>query len=340
MSSLVEHRPDGAFRNSRPVFRTKDPDRIGEYMSGVFRPNRSAMVNGASSADFCHRKVDFASSSINLVRYGRKAVVEAPPINDTYLCVITVDGSAEVTQGRDAFAARSGSLFILNPTQSLRAELSSDFEQLTLKLPAVLLNRVLAESAGRSRPRPVEFASSSFRLQGRVASMWNLISAASHDMLRKDSAFVVPEISASLERTLAQMLLSVFPHNYSPHLQQKPESAAPCYIRKAEEFIHENARGVIALADIALACNISERSLQAGFRKFRNTSPMAYLRNCRLSLAREQIEAGAEDMTQITDIALDCGFTHLSKFSRHYFQRFGELPSQTLRRGQGLACWR
>jgi AraC-like DNA-binding protein len=57
---------------------------------------------------------------------------------------------------------------------------------------------------------------------------------------------------------------------------------------------------------------------------------MAYLKDHRLTLARTQLQNGPGE--RVTEIALDCGFNHLSKFSLEYQQRFGERPSETLNR--------
>jgi len=35
----------------------------------------------------------------------------------------------------------------------------------------------------------------------------------------------------------------------------------------------------------------------------------------------------------VTEVALSCGFNHLSKFAKSYRERFGELPSETLAQG-------
>lgn len=59
---------------------------------------------------------------------------------------------------------------------------------------------------------------------------------------------------------------------------------------------------------------------------------MTYLKNCRLVLANRQLREGADSGLTVTEVALACGFTHLSKFARDYFERFGERPSATLKR--------
>ena len=56
---------------------------------------------------------------------------------------------------------------------------------------------------------------------------------------------------------------------------------------------------------------------------------MTYLKNVRLDLARMDLKN--KNNTTVTEIAMNCGFNHLSKFSIKYKERFGELPSETLR---------
>ena len=104
----------------------------------------------------------------------------------------------------------------------------------------------------------------------------------------------------------------------------------PRHVRFAAEYIHTHSANPIRLNDLVAASGVSKRSLHAGFRRYYGVPPMIYLRNVRLDLARLRLsrEGGAKS---VTDIALECGFTHLSKFAEAYKDRFGELPSETLR---------
>ena len=79
------------------------------------------------------------------------------------------------------------------------------------------------------------------------------------------------------------------------------------------------------------ASGVSARSLHAGFRRFRDATPMGYLKNYRLAMARKALKAGGQGGVSVTNVALACGFTHLSKFARDYHERYGERPSDTLR---------
>jgi transcriptional regulator GlxA family with amidase domain len=73
------------------------------------------------------------------------------------------------------------------------------------------------------------------------------------------------------------------------------------------------------------------RSLQEGFRQWRNTTPNEFLRQTRLRLVRQEL-LRADKGTEVTSVALSHGFTHLSRFSGYYHAAFGELPNVTLRR--------
>nr|WP_316638687.1 helix-turn-helix domain-containing protein [uncultured Roseateles sp.] len=78
------------------------------------------------------------------------------------------------------------------------------------------------------------------------------------------------------------------------------------------------------------------RKLEYCFRDILGISPVKYLRAVRLNGARRDLKRGHERPSSVQDVAARWGFWHLSDFSAHYRQQFGELPSETLRRAQGL----
>jgi transcriptional regulator GlxA family with amidase domain len=139
-------------------------------------------------------------------------------------------------------------------------------------------------------------------------------------------------VSHNLENALANLLVSEFANNYSQLLKRQTRAPAPYYVKRAEEYIREHLCAPLTLAEIAQAADISVRSLQCGFRQFRDTTPTAYLREQRLECARGMLQRAAQENISITDVALACGFHHLSKFAQHYRHRFGEAPMATKRR--------
>jgi AraC-like DNA-binding protein len=105
----------------------------------------------------------------------------------------------------------------------------------------------------------------------------------------------------------------------------------PGLIRRAERFMADNAAAPITVSDVAAHLGISVRSLQAGFRQWRATTPNVFLRRARLQLVRDGLLRSNAELN-VTTIALRYGFSHLGRFSSYYRATFGEMPSETLRR--------
>jgi AraC-like DNA-binding protein len=97
------------------------------------------------------------------------------------------------------------------------------------------------------------------------------------------------------------------------------------------EYIQANLDGVLTLSDIESVSGMSARNLQYAFAKRFGCTPMQWVREQRLELALHCLKH-AKDGDTVTYIATSCGFTKLGEFSQHYFRRFSELPSETLRK--------
>jgi AraC-like DNA-binding protein/tetratricopeptide (TPR) repeat protein len=85
---------------------------------------------------------------------------------------------------------------------------------------------------------------------------------------------------------------------------------------------------VTELADIAA---MSSRTLQRQFRVFLGKTPRAALGDIRFECARRELLQGLPD-ARVMNVALGCGFPHFGRFSVEYRRRYGETPSQTLKR--------
>ena len=95
--------------------------------------------------------------------------------------------------------------------------------------------------------------------------------------------------------------------------------------------MQDHLEEVISIFDLLRICNYSRSVLFSAFSTARGYTPMEFLTEQRLHRAHEKLlKAHLED--SITNIALDCGFNHLSRFSQVYRKRFGVLPSETLRK--------
>ena len=89
-----------------------------------------------------------------------------------------------------------------------------------------------------------------------------------------------------------------------------------------------------SMVEISTQCETPERTLQHYFLRELGCTPIAYLRTMRLHRVRATLLSADRSQRNITKIATDYGFVHLSRFAAQYQKLFGELPSETLTHNQ------
>src|SRR5262245_60881212 len=108
-------------------------------------------------------------------------------------------------------------------------------------------------------------------------------------------------------------------------------SVLPRSVRRALDAMHAGVGRDIGLAELAAAAGLSGRALQRQFRNFLGKTPHEALCDIRFEAARRKLLRGAPGL-KIMDVAARCGFPHVGRFSVEYRRRYGETPSQTLKR--------
>jgi len=162
----------------------------------------------------------------------------------------------------------------------------------------------------------------------------HLVEVASGGMMGSAPLRQSPLALANLCETLSCFLLETIPHRFSAELSRPASQPAPWHVKRAIDFMRAHLADPISLEDIASAANVSARSLQEGFRRFKMRTPMAYLQYLRLEAAHLDFLNDDLQLT-IAAIALRWGFVHLGRFSAVYRAAYGENPSETVRRRAG-----
>jgi AraC family ethanolamine operon transcriptional activator len=103
-------------------------------------------------------------------------------------------------------------------------------------------------------------------------------------------------------------------------------------VERAREYIRANLTEPIRLSDLCKYARTQARSLEYGFHEVVGVSPIAYIRATRLHRVRKLLRSTAVRTRSVSEIALDCGFWHLSQFAVDYKRLFSESPSVTFRR--------
>lgn len=114
-------------------------------------------------------------------------------------------------------------------------------------------------------------------------------------------------------------------------------SHLPRGVRRALDAMRADPGRGWTLAELAAIAGASGRTLQRQFLTFVGKTPRAALREIGFESARRQLLQGAPG-TRVMDVAMRCGFPHFGRFAIAYRCRYGETPSQTLKRQEAFAA--
>jgi transcriptional regulator GlxA family with amidase domain len=120
-------------------------------------------------------------------------------------------------------------------------------------------------------------------------------------------------------------------HSYTHLLLREPVPVASATVRLVEEYIEANWHKPIDIEALTLVAGVSARSFFRQFKKERGLTPWEFVKAIRMRKALIMLENPMYS-TSVTQVALKCGFHNTGHFAHAYRNKFGELPSETLRR--------
>jgi AraC-like DNA-binding protein len=150
-------------------------------------------------------------------------------------------------------------------------------------------------------------------------------------LVARPSAPLPPRVAQEVKLVIDEILCEMIGRNVS-HTSSRRIFPAFHRVRQAEEIMHACSDEPLSLLDIARTLDVSLRSLQLAFKMIHGgQGPRDVLTRIRLEKARQRLLAANRD-DQVTTVALDSGFVHLSCFAQAYARAYGERPNETLAR--------
>jgi AraC-like DNA-binding protein len=319
----------------RAKLRSRDLAEVHSHMENAICQHDLGL-DDCESIDFVHHHAELGQLSFNAMYYGQnrgRVRVFAPPMRNRYIFQFSLSGVSRLRQKGQTIDLTPGTLFVVDPRYEHEQQLGVDYRHFNILVPCALVQKVLGRETGMDVETPLEFAMSDLAQDPKTGTIWRFVTGLCADLDQETPLYAHPRVTPAIEESLVRVLLAGLRHNLSDQFQGEAPPPAPFYIRRAEEFIRRNACEDVTLEDIVAAAGVSTRTLHAGFRTYRDTTPMAHLKARRLELAHEALKSARGKGQTVTDIAFSCGLMHLSKFARDYQERFGETPSETRRRG-------
>jgi AraC-like DNA-binding protein len=270
---------------------------------------------------------------LGFMHYGDLPVELSPGLaRSDFLVQLPIRGHLAASMGGESVDCNPYRAVIASPVRErCRFVSSADSTRLQLALCQAALSGQLAALLGEPPSAPLDFAPAMDLTRGYGRSLAQHVLLAVANLDAADSVLLNPITMGAFEQFIITALLLSHPHNYSNALRRVERPIAPRDIRRAIDYIEANFDRAITIADLVAATGVAGRTLFMHFKEFKGISPMRYLRDARLRKARQALLL-AEPETCVTSIAMNLGFTHMGRFSVAYRSRFGESPSQTLKR--------
>ncbi|MET1044581.1 MAG: AraC family transcriptional regulator, partial [Microbacteriaceae bacterium] len=205
------------------------------------------------------------------------------------------------------------------------------FAQLSLMIPRDHLQLEVQNLLGHELSRPLEFGGEIDLMAPGAQTMMQalrMIDQASH---QAGGLLAHPLAAQRLEQVLMHSLLFAQPHNHSAALAGPCPAAGIRPVSHAVDLLRSSPAHPWSVAELAAEVSVSLRSLQEGFRRSLDTTPLAYLRRLRLERVHEELAAAAPGAVSVSEVAARWGFTHLGRFAAAYRNAYSERPSDTMR---------
>ncbi|MFN8223998.1 MAG: AraC family transcriptional regulator [Gaiellales bacterium] len=313
---------------SHQSFHSTDLDETREHVARVFCDHRLALAGGERTLDARQHVARLGDVTVSYLDYGAAVEITPGTLDTFFLIQIPLRGQATIRCGHDEIASAPSLASVPDPDAALTMSWSAACPHLIVRFERWWLEDRLAATLGRHPTARLRFELG-LDLTGAAVTWRQALEAA---ILEADSGSPLGRRAVADE--LATLLLQTHRSNYSAALRSGGQLPGPAAIRRAVAFAEEHAATPIGVAELAAAAGVSIRSLQLGFRKTTGAGPASFLRALRLDRVRRELVEG--ELT-VTEAATRWGFSHLGRFSAEYRDRFGELPSATLR-GDGASC--
>jgi len=292
---------------------------LGELGSQGF----AASLHGVRLRDVSMLHVDLAIA----------ATLDMPMLGPYFAVHMPTNGRAVCRQDGREFEANPIRAVVTSPGTSLTMRFDHDSPQLIIRFEQQALDRYLTRVLGHSLARPVVFEPE-LDLTTDAATRWHGAVQLLHTEVYYPGSLVQRgQGIGAVEELLMSSLLLLQPSNFHTQLVQPVEPAGRRVVREAMDYLESRLCERVTMTELARHTHTSVRTIQQGFRAELGTTPMLYLRERRLERVREDLtDAEPADGVTVTEVAERWGFTHLGSFAGLYRKRWGESPSQTLRR--------
>jgi AraC-like DNA-binding protein len=262
---------------------------------------------------------------------GSEISIERGQRCNSYRVLVPQSGHAVSVHRDVVVTAGLGTAAVLAPEGHTASHWTAGTRMIALRFDRGVVDDALSDAVGRQVTSQIDFTPV-MPITSAVTQSWvNMLVLFTKQLFRPDNLLSQPLVGSPFVESLVRGFLLATNHPDRDALTGGAKFIASRTVRSAIEIIEEEAHLPLTLSSIAARSHASVRSLQQGFQRHLDTSPMAYLREVRLRRAHQALLESDPSTVTVASVAYRWGFTNLGRFASEHAKRYGEAPSVTLR---------
>ena len=320
-----------ASASSHLVLQTRDVDIAEQTLSQYYLPLRLRSARAGAVVNSRLNAVDLGRATVGALRFGNEVRIRTAEADNFHVNMPLAGQAVSRAGTAHQVVTRPGSAHVFMPGEPADLRWSDGTQMLCVMVHKTALEGHLAALLGADLSRPLIFAPTMDLRRPGGRTWTHALRLVEHELRRDDGLLEHGLMRGTLERLLIESLLSGHQHNFTEQLQRLPAGYGSGAIRTAVELLEAHPERAWTASELAAEVGLSVRALHAGFRSTAQIGPMSYLRRVRLTRAHEELLRSDPATTTVGRVARRWGFAHLGRFSAAYSQRYGVMPSSTLR---------
>ena len=265
---------------------------------------------------------EFGPLSILEYETGTMTNVRASKNENAYFLHIILAGQSVGKSNNERRVLKTGDSVLIMPGTSFESNTSRNCRKLIIKIPTDFFHQTARKFGYISTKDPIQFEHNAnvFPMTGPLFNLLN-------DMLQQDKSALYERALIYYCRLFNSAILTIFKSTF---IQPLPTLSLHRHVQKVRNHVLNNITADISIDELAKVCQISRKSLYNLFERETGVTPSAYIRRLKLESIHCELKNNKQ-VRNVTQVALEYGFTNLGRFSAQYREQIGELPSQTLR---------
>lgn len=305
---------------------------VAQRLMSIICGNHELGTSNRNQLEFEYSGIRLPSKKLTIgcISYGTDVSINVNSLG-SYSISLPLYGQQQLRSHGANYKSNAMQGLIVSNIEQQELIIDKDCKKLQVVMPESSIQAVLSQLLARPIHQTVIFEPEMSLKQAPFLQIWwqNI-----HQCLEARQHFAALNglnlISDDYENFLIKSLLLTQKNNYSDQLNALNTHKIPKSVSMVKEFIHRFADKDIHVSDLIMVAGTSQSTLYREFKTVMHMSPMDYLRDFRLEQVHQALQLQHAHLS-ISRLAMDWGFKHLGRFAQEYRDKYGCLPSQTVK---------